>query len=165
MKEFGRYTKIYLQKNWPVLLWQFFLDSRGRKDTAQTFPAALSWKIKTGTNLAVNIQHMLWQNSHGSQKKNNFTSSRPLKHTANGLVGNSTAQSVLVALHPALSPFTPCPWISPASTPPSPPRSLFSVKTRRWALLFRLIRGAWVASHAGHFHSRAGNAEVEIINS
>lgn len=65
-------------------------------------------QMQTWTNLTVNIQHMLWQNSHRRQKKKTFTSSCPLKHNANGQGRVERSQTLFSSV---LSLFAPAPCI------------------------------------------------------
>lgn len=58
----------------------------------------------TRTNLAVNIQHMLCQNSHRHPKRKTFTSSCPLKHNANG---QGWVEHIQTLFSSALSLFSP----------------------------------------------------------
>lgn len=58
----------------------------------------------TRTHLAVNIQHMLWQNSHRHPKRKTFTSICPLKHNANGQGWEEHIQTLFSS---ALSLFSP----------------------------------------------------------
>lgn len=60
----------------------------------------------TRTNPAVNIQHMLWQNSHRHPKRKTFTSSCPLKHNANGQGWVEHIQTLFSL---------PCPCLAPTS--------------------------------------------------
>lgn len=90
-----------------TLCLKFADKKKGHEMTATTNFSYLHSADKnrcTRTNLAVNIQHMLCQNSHRHPKRKTFTSSCPLKHNANG---QGWVEHIQTLFSSALSLFSP----------------------------------------------------------